>query len=250
MKNIFLFFLAAVVTAFTFTSCKKDNPENTEVSVTFVMEHVVGNEDVVFNDIRYTNTFGNNYSVATLKYFISDIRLTCDCGSVVDFDLEHYVDGMDESTLSFTPSTKVPVGNYNSISFIFGLSEEKNVDNRFPDPPENGMEWPAPLGGGYHYMKLEGKVEVTGGNPNNFQAHTGPTNGNPYFIEVVLPSSEFTVVDGDLILTIRMDINKWWESPNTLDLNQVSSIMGNESAQQLLKENGGDVFSLGPVYSP
>ena len=246
MKNFlyltgFLLLLAVVVSSCNKTEAPPMEPINGKVE--FHFDHFIGDKGLEFNKFAYTNAFGNLYSVATLKYFISDIRLKSADGSEVLFDLEHYVDGQDKSTLTLSPGQNVPKGQYSSVSFIFGLGKEKNINGWFPNPPENSMEWPIPLGGGYHYMKLEGKIDNPEGTVN-FQAHTGPTDGNQNFIKVTLPNSNFILGDNVLVLSIRMDINKWWENPNTLDLNQMTMIMGNQEMQKKLHDNGKDVFSI------
>jgi hypothetical protein len=193
--------------------------------------------------IQYFNAFGNNYSVITLKYFVSDFRFYKADGGVVFVDEAFYIDAADATTMTFIPLSKLPLGDYNSVSFVFGLDSVKNISGAFPNPPENAMEWPAPMGGGYHYMKLEGKVDSSGV-INNYQAHTGPTMGNSNFINVMLPASSFQADKEDLHLTIVMDINKWWKNPNTLDLNQITGIMGNQDMQVKMHDNGHDVFSV------
>jgi hypothetical protein len=240
LKNVLLLSIAA----FLLVSCNKDDDDTPqEVQVTFSFKHYVGNEEVEYNNVKYTNAFGNLYSVATLKYFISDIRLTRMDGSEFFFDMEHYVDGLDNTTLNFTPDQKIQPGEYSSISFIFGLNEEKNVNGRFPNPPESNMEWPLALGTGYHYMKLEGKIDSSG-TISNYQAHTGPTNGNQNFIEVTIPIFSINATGESAEFVIKMDINKWWENPNTFDLNEMTMVMGNQEVQQKLHDNGVDVFSL------
>jgi hypothetical protein len=246
-KRYLLLFLLFIIVGLLVISCKKDEEDDTppptpEVEVKFFFSNRVGTSTLNFDQIMYQNEFGNLYSVSTLQYFVSDIKLNKPDGNSVLIDAIHYVDGKDQNTLLFTPPTKVPAVDYSSISFIFGLSEEKNVTGAFPNPPESLMEWPVPMGGGYHYMKLEGKID-NDGVTENYQAHTGPTMGNPYFIEVTLPASAFTAKDG-LIITIGMDINNWWANPNTIDLNDMTSIMMNMDAQQKLKVNGADVFYL------
>ncbi len=241
-------FMLLLLSGLVITACKKDddgddNPTPVpEVQLNFNFSHRVGNLPVNFDVISYNNAAGNDYSVVTLKYFISDIRLNKADGSSFLIDEEHYVDGTDYNTLLFTPETKVPEGEYSSISFIFGLNEEKNITGTYPNPPESNMEWPIPMGGGYHYMKLEGKID-SAGTVKNYQAHTGPTMGTPYYVEVTLPSSSFTAKEG-LIITIGMDINNWWQGPHIIDLNNVTSIMGNPDMQELLQDNGENVFYL------
>jgi len=235
-----------VALAISFTACDKDNDENPQpatTTVNFKFDHYVGDDPLTFNDIIYTNAFGNQYSVETLKYFISDIKLTSATGSVTSIDAAHYVDGTDETSTLFETGISIPAGQYSSISFIYGLSKEKNLPGLFPNAPESNMEWPPAMGTGYHYMKLEGKVDSLGV-INNFQAHTGPTMNNSNFIEVIVPNSAFTAEGDTTTINIKMDINKWWVSPNTLDLNTVTGIMGNQEMQLKLKANGEDVFSF------
>jgi len=167
-------------------------------------------------------------------------------GETVLFDEEHYVDATDNSTTSYTPADKVFEGTYTGISFVIGLDTAKNVSWRFLNPPENRMEWPIGMGGGYHYLKLEGKFE-SDARVNSFQAHSGQLMGIPYLINVNLPGSSFTVEGQNIVVQIIMDINKWWDNPNTIDLNNITSIMGNSTIQLQLMENGTDVFSIGKI---
>ncbi|MCB0804584.1 MAG: hypothetical protein KDC05_02235 [Bacteroidales bacterium] len=245
LKILFALFLAFSL----LTGCDKDDDDNQDnspkdVSLKFYFNHRIGNAQLLFDSVAYQNDFGNVYGVSTLKYFVSDFTLHKDDGSTYLIDEAHYVDGRDNATRTFTPSGKIPAGTYNSLTFVFGLTEEKNVDGTYPDPPENQMEWPPAMGHGYHYMKLEGKFEMNGGSYENFQAHTGASMNNPYFIEVELPMPLVVAAGDEKIVSLRMDINKWWSSPNELDLNEVSGIMGNPAMQEKLKANGADVFSL------
>ncbi len=240
---VLLFFLAVGLASCT---NKKDdiNAQPANVQVDFDFLHFVGSQELEFNTIKYTNAFGNLYSVATLKYFISDITLHRADGSMLIIDEEHYVDALDESTLIFSPQTSVPSGDYTAVSFIFGLNEEKNVNGRFLNPPESNMEWPLAMGPGYHYMKLEGKIDSSGV-INNYQAHTGATMGNQNFIRVNLSNSAFNAGASGTTISIKMNINNWWVSPNTLDLNLMTMIMGDQEMQVKLHDNGKeDVFTV------
>ena len=230
------------------SSCKKDKGDITadEYQVTFNFIHKVGVETVEFDTIRYINALGNNYSIATLKYVVSNITLHKPGGAILLFDEEHYVDATNITTFSFIPASKVPAGTYSQVSFIFGLDTTKNITGWFLNPPESHMEWPVLMGGGYHYLKLEGKYDSSG-LIKSYQAHTGQSMGTPYFIQVTLPESSFTVDGQNVVIQIIMGINKWWVNPNTLDLNKITSIMGNSTIQLQLKENGADVFFVGAI---
>lgn len=243
MKNFFILSIIALVAM----SCNDSaTPTIRNVQLNFELEHRVGPAVVEYDTIIYTNAYGNKYSVATLKYFISDIRLHRTDGTEFHFDMEQYVDGRDENTTSYIPDQKIPAGDYSGITFIYGLDSVKNVPGAFPNAPENAMEWPPALGEGYHYMKLEGKFD-SATIVKNYQAHTGPSRGNQFFIEVSVPNSSFTATNDSQTVTLIMNINKWWVEPNTLDLNNMSMVMGNLDMQQMLHDNGENVFSFGGV---
>jgi len=64
-----------------------------------------------------------------------------------------------------------------------------------------------------------------------------------------LPNSSINVDGADLQIEIIMNIDKWWENPNTINLNDVTGIMGNITMQQKLQSNGHDVFSIGSIQA-
>ncbi len=242
------FFISVIliVSTLPFTSCKKDNDDPETATIQIDMFHHVNNDLLKFNELIYENEFGNQYSVSRLQYFVSDFELVHEDGRTFKIDTAFYVDGLVPETLSLKTDLQIPYGNYTDIRFVFGLDEARNTNGAYPNPPENNMEWPIPLGGGYHYMKLEGKV-AAGEVQNNFQAHTGPTNGNQNFIEISLEGSVFTVDSLQELLIIGMDINNWWKNPNLLNLNEITMVMGNQEIQEKLKANGSDVFRVEPI---
>ena len=222
------------------SSCNDDPDQSTNVAFSFT--HQVDGEPLVLDETAYQNEAGNDYSVETLKYFVSDFTLYPVEGDPIFIGGEHYVDARESYSWIWGPGTDVPFGEYTHITFVFGLTPEQNVTGRFPDPPLSNMEWPMAMGPGYHYMKLEGKFDSLG-TTKNYQCHTGQSMGEPYFVEVTLPNSGFTLSDYSII-EINMNINNWWTGPNTMDLNDMTMIMGNAAMQQLVHENGSDVFSL------
>jgi len=69
------------------------------------------------------------------------------------------------------------------------------------------------------------------------------------WFEVTLPGSSFSMSSGELKnVTIRMNVEKWWESPNVYDHDVVGSkIMQNQEAMRMGVENGQHVFSIGSI---
>ena len=104
------------------------------------------------------------------------------------------------------------------------------------------MEWPEPMGGGYHYMKFEGKFVKEDNSVQNFQMHSGPLMA----IDRSVYFSFDTPVNlkNDAAITINQHLDKWMTSPNDLDLKDITMIMGNPEIQGKIMANGHDVLTL------
>ena len=234
--------LLLAVALIGFNSCKKDKEIVKDVTFNVNFNHKVNNDLVEMDTLLYTNAFGNKFSVSTIKYFISDIVLYKASGDI-KIATAQYIDVRMPITTSLSVNAMVSEEDvFTGMSFIYGLNEARNFDGAFPNPPANAMEWPIPLGGGYHYMKLEGKHDSSG-SIKNFQCHTGPTNGNQYY-KSFNSNKSFSVAGDSKSIDINMNIEKWFSTPNTLDLNDITRIMGNESMQAKLEQNVTDVFTI------
>jgi hypothetical protein len=130
-----------------------------------------------------------------------------------------------------------------------GLGPDLNVTGAFTSPPESLMEWPEMMGGGYHYMKFEGRYVDDADELFNFMTHSGGLNGTDYSFEVVLDATGREVTDGATFI-LEMNLEEWFADPDTWDLNDYFNethpgIMGDAQAQASLMANGSTVFSLG-----
>ncbi|MEK7255270.1 MAG: MbnP family protein [Bacteroidota bacterium] len=233
------FFLLLLV-----AGCKKEEAAS---FVRLNFDHLVQGQALQLNDTWYDCAAGHKFQVARLKYYVSNFTLTATDGSVFESDEVHYRDVEKEDTRSLMLKD-VPKGEYASISFIFGLDEDTNVDGGLPNTTTNiNMEWPIPGDQGYHYMKFEGKYDSLGtGVLKNFNLHTGAAKNNQNYVQITLPFHHAVTVDGGTwALGMSMDLNEWLQNPATYDFEDFGSmIMENQDAQQVLKENGKDVFSV------
>jgi hypothetical protein len=160
------------------------------------------------------------------------------------------VDQDEPTTLSWVLDVDVPAETLASISFVMGLPPALNVTGAFPDGSEALMEWPEMMGGGYHYMKFEGRYINDASEPFNFRTHSGGLSGVDYSFDVSLDAGNRPLPVGDTTLTVQMNLEQWFTGPNDWDLNNyfttaTPGIMGNPAAQESLRDNGSTVFSLG-----
>ncbi len=265
LRLYFRFFLLIILMGHL-SACKKD--KNTTAAypsgkVTFLLNHNVNGKPLKEDELIYTNAAGNEYLITEVKYFISDITFYHQNGSkkvIGDWKDIFYVDENIPETKTIHFFDKIPAGTYDSITFIFGISQEKNRSFMFVDPPEVNMFWPEVLGGGYHYMMINGKwKDTTGVNmPFNFHLGIGQLyHGNTYNVDSIyafvqnyftvrLPGPAFTIAAQDTTtFQLTMNIENWFDNPHVFDFNQWSgAIMQNQAAMQIVKENGRDVFFI------
>ena len=128
----------------------------------------------------------------------------------------------------------------------------------FVNPPESNMQWPDVLGGGYHYMMMNGKWKDSINQIENFNTHLGigmDINGNDTTMvdnsfRVKLQGSGFTLAkDATKEVQIVMNIESWFETPYVYDHNHFGQmIMQNQTAMQTISANGADVFTVGYIH--
>ena len=181
----------------------------------------------------------DNYSIQTLRYLISDIILHTDNGTSSLLDEVHFIDISIDSTLTLN-IPEITDENYTSISFTMGLDSVKNSTSLFLN--ENffpAFSWPEFLGGGYHYMQLEGDFNTVF---QGYATHTGGTNGIDYSFNKNFPIG--ISIESENTITINMEINNWYSNPHIVNLSS-DGIMGNANLQSLFQDNGAaDVFSV------
>lgn len=260
LKKLLIYFL---ILSFTI-SCREKNEDPIEEktgNINFQFVHLINGTNIIFDSLMYINEAGNPYLLNEIQYFISDVKLYNANGNIKLLDEWkdiHYVDTDLPETHNWEVFDDIEVGTYNSISFTLGISEEKNVSFMFVNPPERDMFWPEYLGGGYHYMKLNGKwlEEGQAFQTTPFDFHMGiGQNYSPQdsiigfiqnYFEVSLPNSGFTISQGQkLDIQLIMNVEKWFKEPHIYDHDIWRGyIMQNQEAMQLAKENGWNVFTI------
>jgi hypothetical protein len=243
---------------------KEDSQTGTpSARIEFDIRHLVDGKELQKNSLIYKNASGNPYMICGLKYFLSDITFYRDKGAAIPIHLWKdifYIDEDIPSTKSILFYDLMPPGKYDSISFIFGIIAEKNQSFMFVNPPEVNMFWPEILGGGYHYLMLDGKWKDSTGDLQPFNFHLGIGqlyHGSEYntdsiyayvqnYFRVGFPEAIFELDDREtLICTLTMNVESWFTTPYNFDFNiWGGAIMQNQQAMQIARSNGQDVFAI------
>ncbi len=265
----FYFTIMTLLVMLGLSSCKKDKATLVQARMLIHFSHKLDDEPLVKNQMIYTNAAGNLYEVTEVMYFISDLKLHRSDGTVVEpatWDDIYYIDTNIPSTFTWNLPDDIPAGTYDSITFIFGISEEKNQSFLFVNPPEANMTWPDLLGGGYHYLMLNGWWLNPDEERRSYNFHLGigqiyeNNSGQVHdiigFVQnyfTVRPDGQgFEVEDGMLIeAELTMHIENWFQNPHIYDHNHWGgAIMQNQAAMQMGCENGMDVFTVEYTLHP
>ena len=264
--NIQRFFLFLIITIIYSCNKTQDKPITETGHVSFKFVHYVNGQPLHKDSMMYINAAGNQYEVDQLRYFISNVTFYKSDGTKSIINAENsinYVDIDIASTLSWFPPDFLTAGNYDSINFVFGINAAQNKSNIFVNPPESNMAWPDILGGGYHYMQMNGKWKDTLSQIQNFNFHLGigqlyknnvinPDSIYAFvqnYFTVSLPNSSFTLNNSDTKeIELIMNIDSWFTTPHNFDFNYWGgTVMQNQQALQTIKENGRDVFTIGYI---
>lgn len=245
MKKI-VFLLLLLVSMMNVACDKPVGKGDIELQVSYT----ANGRPLMTDSLCYVNEAGNQYMITEIQWFISNFEFQNDKGEWISLNQINYIDtNIPESQLLRLSS--LPEGTYQKLRFTFGLDENDNVTRRFSNPPERDMFWPEPLGGGYHYMKLNGKYLDENGDlaPMNIHLGIGQNEDLTAFYQnyftVELPLDLDVKADGVNAIQLNMNIDNWFQNPHIYDCQAFgSAIMQNQEAQQLLKENGHDVFSI------
>ena len=268
-KHLIIISLLTTGLILTFFSCKKDiSPLPTSLFDKGMLQinfaHNVNGQPIQFDSLMYVNSAGNQYKIHDLEYFISEVALYKHDGTKTLLKGEeeiHYVDNRIPSSMTWKLNDNIPEGLYDSVTFVFGLTAEKNITGTLP---EINMVWPNMLGGGYHYMMLNGFWKDKQDMMESLNFHLGI--GQIYnskdsiigfiqnYFSVNLPNSGFTLY-GDMTnnINITMNIEKWFNGPPyVFDFNKdgydsikhTESIMMDQKAMNKIKANGKNVFTF------
>jgi hypothetical protein len=251
------------------SSCKKDKTTLVQARMKIHFVHKVEGEPFEKDQMIYTNAAGNVYEVTEVMYFISDLKLYHNNGAIVEpatWDDIHYIDTKIPSTFTWNLPGDIPDGAYDSITFTFGISEEKNKIGLFTNPPEVNMAWPDLLGGGFHYLMLNGwwldqndirkAYNFHLGIGQIYENNSGQVQDIIGFVQnyfTVRPDGPgFAVEDGMLIeARLNMHIENWFQNPHIYDHNHWGGdIMQKQAAMQMGCENGWDVFTVDYTLHP
>jgi len=249
MKQIFALIMCV---ALALTSCSEDMDDNAlaNANINFKFSHTWDNTLINSSNLTtqtLTNENGENINITRIRYLISKLQLVNSSGTTFTFDGYKFTDLENEDTYNFTPeNNSIPTGTY-TLKFVWGFNEEDNIDGAYLDLNSASWNWPAMLGGGYHFLQFDGMYNVDT-TPSPFNYHNGTARvsvgnfeQNFAIIELETPLN----ITKNATINVNMNISEFFKNPNTWDLNVLDTpLMPNYNAQKMMQENVMSVFNV------
>ena len=251
MKRIFLLLCITLI----FASCAEDNDDNKKASASVNFKFSHNWDSTPINSVNLatetvTNANGEVINMVRLRYLVSKFQLVNGDGNIYSFDGYKFTDLENVNTYDFLPENNtIPTGTY-TLKFVWGFNEEDNIDGNYLDLNSASWNWPAMLGGGYHFLQLDGLYNLDS-TPSPFNFHNGTArvsidNFEQNFAVIELDTP--IIINDNATININMNIAELFKNPITWDLNVLDTpLMPNYDAQKMMQQNVKSVFSIHSV---
>ncbi|CAN5318618.1 hypothetical protein BH09BAC5_BH09BAC5_07930 [soil metagenome] len=240
-KLVMLISYMTIVFLLFMMSCNKEEvnyggPDESHI----LIRHFVDNESMEFDTAKYYNAAGNNYAVENLNYYLSDLTFYTEDGRKIIDKRVHYINGRDSSTMSFYMK-HTGIGHVTHFTAILGVSTDSNIFGILPPTQSNqNMLWPAIMGGGYHFMKFEGRF-LSGSSYYGFAVHLGK-NG---FQSQIHGNTDFYLAGRSHQLDLNINMNEVFNNPYSYDLDiDGNYTMGDSTLMKRISNNSVDILSI------
>lgn len=226
--------------------------------MTLVFENKVGNSPLVLESRQYKNATGENFSVTTLNYFISNIKLINSEGEIVSLSNQYFLVRQTDSLSRYASVRNVPLGIYDEIIFTVGIDSLKNVS---PLSERTGVLDEASYGedamywawnSGYIFLKLQGISSVAPLNAagsrkfmyhiGGFGGMTGKTANNLRQIRIRSGRPLTVSSTNNPSVGILFDLLKLFDGKKAVRIKEVNTIHTPNAASEII-ENLPGAFS-------
>ncbi len=251
-------------------SCNKTDEDvidpNTTNTVSVEFDNRVGDQKLALGT-PYKNWAGEEFTVTTLNYFVSNFSLKKDDGTVVKIPNQYFlIRQADPKTHTFQ-LPNVPSGNYAEISFVVGVDSVKSlapITERtgaldVTSYGDDGMYWS--WNSGYIFLKFEGTSPVapvrTSGK-RQFQLHVGGFGGGfnggartaNNLRTITLPIAQKATVRGNIAPEIHIlaDVKKVFDGPTRISLATTNNVH-NPAVATPIAENYKQMFVVDHVHN-
>jgi hypothetical protein len=245
-KNLFTLMLGVLAIAIVFTSCKKDNEDNsnstipTTGAITLELEHMFGAEEFALNT-TYTRANGETVNFSSMKYFVSNITFTKTDGTqrTITYPDSHFLIDLATPSSAILTLPGIAPADFSAITFTIGVDSAACVNANNTGALDHTSEMYLSATEGYIMSWFEGTTSATAGSFNYQLAgfagneacqRTGTWEFAPYLLSVYANATPQ--------LHMSIDVQQLFDNElNTVDLSTTNSVTSPGPVAAGLAEN-------------
>lgn len=218
--------------------CQKSSFKNR--NIVFEIHHEIDGQNLEYDTSMYKNSVLELYSIQNLEYYISSIKLETTTNEFISIPGVFYINGKYMNVFSHSDFLLRDL-QIKNVHFNIGLNQSLNVSNSLPATMENiNMAWPDNIGGGYHFIKLEGTFIDSIG-MSGYAIHLGrDTSLVSCIVPFNMESSQETIN-----INLLMNVNELYRNPYDYSLRKDGhSTMGDDILMHKIAKNSTDLFKI------
>lgn len=238
-------------------SCKKDaDPTAPETGVFSIeLENAVGDADLNLNADHYKTAAGDDFTVSTFKYYLSNIKLNKADNTAYSVPDTYFLVDQARDDSQLLSLTGVPTGDYTSLSFTVGVDSARTKVGGFTGAlsSDNGMWWD--WSQEFINLKLEGTSAQSpkGGLVFHVAGYKGGNGAQNTIRTVTLPFPANTKLliraDHTPQIHVRADVLGMFGAPNPVRFSTVNNEMGGPQTVKMADNLAANMFSVEHIHA-
>jgi hypothetical protein len=236
----------------------KDDPVEPSVPKTgtlkLELESDINGNKVMFHSVKYLNENLDTFTVSSLNYYVSNIRLKDATGKFYNVPESYYLIDASISNDTTLIITGIPEGDYVEAQVSVGIDSLHNhtgAQTGALDPTVASVmfwSWSA----GYKFVILEGTYKTAASNgfqPLVFHIADDPNFKNYTFNAGSANWTDITIRDGKTTrIKTNINFDEMFKSPNTISFDAMNNVAGgNESVT--IANNYADMIHLAEIVN-
>jgi hypothetical protein len=243
MKLLNITFLSLLLGLF---SCQKGvNYQFPANPVEINIQHNVGDQPLAFN-VPYQTLKGEDFTVTTFKYYISNIALYDGAGHTYSLPNEYFLvdqDKPDSRTIRFQTDGETFAG----LRFMIGVDSIRNVSGAQTGALDPALEMFWTWNSGYIMAKLEGTSSLSNLPNHRIEYHIGGYAGPDKATRIItLPFGQIYHANPKSTFTIHLTANllAWFSSVNDLRIQTTPACTTPGPLAHAYADNYSHLFSI------
>ncbi|MBX7241357.1 MAG: hypothetical protein K1X92_06360 [Bacteroidia bacterium] len=259
-KNLFLTVSSFLLVVLLSSCGPKVNTETGDINLE--VKNVVGDQSLILSTGVYTNAAGHQFSVNTFKYYISNIQLRKEDGSLFTYpkDESYFLINELDAASKIVSLQDIPAGDYKQLIFVLGVDSTKNyapaAEHTGTLDPGEGMYWT--WSSGHIFWKLEGSSpDINNSGSDKFAYHIAGAGGIPSAltinnvktITIDFGTEKLSVADGSKPeVHIKADILKIFNGDLPFSIVDYPMVTDLSKESGTLAKNAANMFSFDKIH--